>query len=202
MTATGIAPTAAAAKTTLTITANLADSTYTWKLTCEPLGGKHHNRKAACALIAKAGIALFAPVPKDVMCTQIYGGPERVKVTGSVRGKKVNTLFVRSDGCQIARYDRAAALFTIPGTTLLRGLVTLDDQPADGTVIFVSDRRQISVKTSAGEFVVRLPAGTWLGSASAGARSCTPIVVSIPSELPEPAGSEPWIIACRSSSTG
>lgn len=193
---TSAAPAAAATKTALTITADLADGAtpYKWTLTCDPLGGKHPNRKAACALLAKQGRALFAPVPADAACTMIFGGLEQVKIVGLVKGKKVNALFTRTDGCQIARYERAMALFTIPGSVVVRGQVSLDDQPADGTVIFISDRRQVSSKATAGQFAVRLTEGTWLGSASAGARACTPIVITVPGELPPLP-----LIACKSS---
>lgn len=194
-----MAPVSAAARTTLAFTADLADGAkpYGWKLTCDPVGGNHPNRKQACALLAKAGTSLFAPVPKDAACTMIYGGPERVKVTGSVRGKKVNTVFLRSDGCQIARYEKALALFTIPGSTVVRGSLTLDDQPADGIVIFLKDRLQVSAAAMAGQFTVRLRAGTWLGSASIG-RSCTPVTLVIDPLAAPPAA----LIACRSASTG
>jgi hypothetical protein len=192
-----VPPAVAAARTSLTITADLQDgaSAYTWTLTCDPVGGKHPNRKAACAIIAKQGTKLFVPVPPDAACTMIYGGAEQVKVRGTIKGKKVNAVFTRSNGCEIARYDKAQALFTIPGTQVLRGNITLDDQPADGQVIFLSGRRQVNTTAVAGAFAVRLGEGTWLGSSGLG-RSCTPVTVVVPSEPTAP------LIACRTVSTG
>lgn len=193
-----VAPAAsAAARTTLTITAELADAKYSWKLTCDPLGGNHPNKAAACALLKKKGTTLFAPIPDGAVCTEIYGGPEKVRVTGSVRGKKVNTLFVRINGCHIARYDKIAPLVTIPNTQVIRGTVTLDGQPADDAVIFVGTGTPRTVRSTAGAFIVRLPIGTWLGSSGAGV-ACTAVTVEVTGEGEQPTP----VISCRSTSTG
>ena len=44
------------------------------------------------------------PDPGEV-CTQIYGGPESITVTGSVEGEPVTAVVTRVNGCEIARYD-------------------------------------------------------------------------------------------------
>lgn len=190
-------PAIAAARTTLTITADLADGAkpYKWTLTCDPVGGTHPNKKAACALLAKQSTKVFVPVPNDAACTMIFGGPEQVTVAGSVRGKKVKAIFQRSNGCEIARYDKAAPLFTIPGTFVLRGYVTLDEQPADATVLFLNAPKQAKGTATAGVFAIRLTPGTWLGSANIG-RSCAAVTVGIPY-----LEAAPPTIACRSTSS-
>lgn len=45
----------------------------------------------------------------DEVCTQIYGGPERMIVEGVVGGEPVRAEVTRTDGCEIARYDRLSA---------------------------------------------------------------------------------------------
>ena len=52
---------------------------------------------------------LLKPVPSDQMCTMIYGGPQTAKVTGTLRGKDVDAGFSRSNGCEIARWDKLVA---------------------------------------------------------------------------------------------
>jgi hypothetical protein len=47
------------------------------------------------------------PEPDEV-CTQIYGGPERIVVTGTVDGEPVRAEVTRQNGCEIARYDLLA----------------------------------------------------------------------------------------------
>ena len=47
------------------------------------------------------------PEPDEV-CTQIYGGPERILVTGTVAGEPVSAEVTRANGCEIARYDLLA----------------------------------------------------------------------------------------------
>jgi hypothetical protein len=60
----------------------------------------------ACRLLASAGADLFAPVPKDVACNEIYGGPQVAEVRGTFRGRPVNARFNRTNGCEIERWNR------------------------------------------------------------------------------------------------
>lgn len=46
-------------------------------------------------------------------CTQIYGGPETARITGTIDGSVVNRRLSRSDGCGIADWRRAAALIPL-----------------------------------------------------------------------------------------
>jgi hypothetical protein len=83
-----------------------------WTLECGPAGGTHPNAAKACARLASVP-APFRPVPADVVCTQVFGGPEEALVTGTFRGRRVNARFNRTNGCEIARWDRVAVLFPI-----------------------------------------------------------------------------------------
>ena len=49
----------------------------------------------------------LSPEP-DEACTEIYGGPERLVVEGTLDGDAVSKEVTRADGCQIARYDLLA----------------------------------------------------------------------------------------------
>jgi hypothetical protein len=57
-----------------------------------------------CAEIARLLPAL-QPDP-DVACTEIYGGPETITITGTIGGVPIDTTVGRTDGCAIDRYDR------------------------------------------------------------------------------------------------
>lgn len=70
--------------------------TSTIRLDCASRGGPCDR---VVALLPR-----LAPRPDEV-CTQIYGGPERRVVSGTVDGRAVNVEVTRTDGCQIARYD-------------------------------------------------------------------------------------------------
>ena len=87
-----------------------------WTLECDPAGGTHPTPERACARLASLP-APFKPVPKDMMCTQIYGGPEEARVTGTFRGRSVDARFNRVNGCEIARWDRVAVLFPIAASS-------------------------------------------------------------------------------------
>jgi hypothetical protein len=78
-------------------------------LTCDPPGGTHPNPEAACAALV-AGPEALEPVPPDAVCTLIFGGPEQATVVGALAGGDVDAAFDRSNGCEVDRWDRMAAL--------------------------------------------------------------------------------------------
>jgi len=79
------------------------------ELTCDPPGGDHPDPQRACQALADVPDP-FAPPPKGMICTEIYGGPERATVEGTWRGKSVRAEFSRTNGCEIARWDRLRAV--------------------------------------------------------------------------------------------
>lgn len=82
----------------------------TWRLTCSPGGGDHPNPANACAVLAKHGRTALTSVPRDQLCTQVYGGPQTAHVTGTWQGKPVDLRLSRTDGCQIARWNALVGL--------------------------------------------------------------------------------------------
>ena len=60
-------------------------------------------KDGACARVV-ALLPRLSPEP-DEACTQVYGGPERLIVEGTLDGEAVSKEVTRTDGCQIARYD-------------------------------------------------------------------------------------------------
>ena len=68
-------------------------------LTCDPDGGSHPDPAAACAALLENEDAL-EPVSGDVACTEIYGGNQVARITGSAQAS-----FSRANGCEIARWD-------------------------------------------------------------------------------------------------
>lgn len=86
----------------------------TFSLTCDPPGEDHPDPEAACRTLDQLK-SPFAPVPKNVACTEIYGGPQTARVTGTFRGEPVAAEFNRTNGCEIARWDAHAALLVERG---------------------------------------------------------------------------------------
>ena len=72
----------------------------------------------------------FAPVPAGTACAAVYGGPERARVDGTLDGRPLHAAFDRSNSCEIARWDRMAALLG-PGSRDGRapGVKAPPDQP-------------------------------------------------------------------------
>lgn len=84
--------------------------TETWTLTCDPAGGTHPDTAAACAALEAKGKTALPPVPKDRMCTQIYGGPQTAKITGTWNDEPVDASFSRKNGCEISRWTALTGL--------------------------------------------------------------------------------------------
>jgi hypothetical protein len=60
---------------------------------------------AACEAVDALPEDAAAPVPAGAVCTQIYGGPDVVRIEGTLRGKEVDTELTRANGCEIERFD-------------------------------------------------------------------------------------------------
>jgi hypothetical protein len=63
-----------------------------------------------CEKLAKLPVSAFDPVPGDVACTQIYGGPDEARVVGTLRGEPVDAMFKMTNGCEIDRWNRVSFL--------------------------------------------------------------------------------------------
>lgn len=86
-----------------------------WTLRCNPARGTLPRPVLACRKLAAGGSKLFAPLPPNIACTQIYGGPQKARVVGTVAGKRVWTTFTRTDGCQIGRWNALTPWLLPPG---------------------------------------------------------------------------------------
>jgi hypothetical protein len=71
----------------------------------EPAG-----RGSPCAAAATLRPADFEPTPGDVACTELFGGPQTATISGTLAGEQVDARFSRQNGCEIARWDKVAAL--------------------------------------------------------------------------------------------
>ena len=83
--------------------------TKVWTLHC-PSGGTLPDAELACRNLDRLDDP-FGALPKNFACTEIYGGPQVADVQGTFRGKPVNTRFTRTNGCEIARWNRVLFLF-------------------------------------------------------------------------------------------
>lgn len=86
-----------------------------WTLRCNPPRGTLPRRAVACRKLAKGGRKLFSPVPPKAVCTEIYGGPQKARVRGVVAGRRVLTTFTRTNGCEIAHWNRLSPWLLPPG---------------------------------------------------------------------------------------
>ena len=97
-------------KLTLWPTGTNGDS-ITWTLRCEPTGGDHPDAAAACAALTAVQDP-FVKLPPPPRCKEIPGSsPEVAVLEGDVRGRKVRSMFERSNACVAGRWDRIAPVF-------------------------------------------------------------------------------------------
>ena len=88
----------------------------THEIKCERVGPEASS--TVCKGLAGVTPAQFEPVPANVACTEIYGGPGVARVQGTLNGKQVDARFELTNGCEIERWDRNRVL--------------LDDAPSRG----------------------------------------------------------------------
>jgi hypothetical protein len=63
-----------------------------------------------CAAVAAIPEDPGAPVDPATPCTEVYGGPDRLRVIGTLRGESIEAVFTRENGCEIERFDRFGEL--------------------------------------------------------------------------------------------
>jgi hypothetical protein len=76
-----------------------------WTLRCDPAAGTLPRRATACSKLARLAKP-FAPTPKGMACTDIYGGPQQAVITGTFEGRRIWVQLSARNGCEIARWNR------------------------------------------------------------------------------------------------
>jgi hypothetical protein len=71
------------------------------------------RHRAVCRRLTALPASAFAPLPRDVICTEVYGGPQTGRIAGIVRGRRVSARYSRVNGCHIARYDRVRSVLAV-----------------------------------------------------------------------------------------
>ena len=70
--------------------------------------------RRACATARRIAAFLASRPDPNRACSQIFGGPERALVTGTIGGRRVRRAFSRTDGCKVADWRRAMPLLPRP----------------------------------------------------------------------------------------
>jgi hypothetical protein len=68
-----------------------------------------------CAALAEMKAKAFQPTPPKLACTELYGGPQVATVKGTLHGEPVDARFSRTNGCEIARWNRAKTVLKAVG---------------------------------------------------------------------------------------
>jgi hypothetical protein len=75
---------------------------------CEALGADASS--TTCRRLGGLTGEDLAPVPEDMACAQVYGGPAVATVEGTLSGEPVSARFKLTDSCEIERWRRNRAL--------------------------------------------------------------------------------------------
>lgn len=70
-----------------------------------PTEGNPARSEPACERLVEIGGPVRA-VPAGQMCSMIYGGPQTGHISGRWRGRVVNEDYRRTNGCEVARWER------------------------------------------------------------------------------------------------
>ncbi len=104
---------AATASTSVRVTydpdgAQGASPARTVRLTCPS-----ERRAAECRRLRSLPRAAFRPVEPGAICTEIFGGPQTGAIRGTVRGRRVDARYKRTNGCEDARYLRVERILKV-----------------------------------------------------------------------------------------
>jgi hypothetical protein len=80
-----------------------------WTLRCAPAGGTLPRPGIACQKLLGMP-SPFAPLRKDLVCTEQYGGPQVAVISGTFKGNRVWVQLQNRNGCEISRFKRLAFL--------------------------------------------------------------------------------------------
>jgi hypothetical protein len=89
-----------------------AEESRKWTLRCSPAGGTMPRAAATCERLF-AMTKPFAPQRRNLVCTDIFGGPQQAVIAGRYKGERIWTALGLRNGCQIARAKKLA--FLVPG---------------------------------------------------------------------------------------
>ena len=64
----------------------------------------------ACRKARRIARFLASKPSDDRLCDQLYGGPAKARIRGTIGSRTIDRRFSRGDGCEIADWDRAGAL--------------------------------------------------------------------------------------------
>ena len=81
-----------------------------WTLRCDPVGGDHPRRVAACRELGRLGWRAFRPMPKRWRARRSTAARSSRSSAAGSTGAGSGRSLTRVDGCQIARWDRVPSL--------------------------------------------------------------------------------------------
>jgi hypothetical protein len=86
-----------------------------YTLDCADIAGSDHpEAQAACDHLADLEEP-FAPLPADMICAQVFDGPETARVTGRWHGEPVDVQLARNDSCRTTQWASLGPLLPGPG---------------------------------------------------------------------------------------
>ena len=110
-----LATIAAAAPAPVTLTVRYSNGSHVGQVAHLHCRGDHAradgflrtSARPACRRARRIAAFLAAKPDPTRICSQIYGGPQRARITGTIGGRRIDRRFKRTDGCQTADWQRA-----------------------------------------------------------------------------------------------
>ena len=110
-----LATIAAAAPAPVTLTVRYSNGSHVGQVAHLRCRGDHAradgflrtSARPACRRARRIAAFLAAKPDPTRICSQIYGGPQRARITGTIGARHIDRRFKRTDGCQTADWQRA-----------------------------------------------------------------------------------------------
>jgi hypothetical protein len=83
-----------------------------FELRCSPARGTVPHARHACRALAALHDP-FAPVPAGSICAFFVLGPQQARITGALRGERVDALLSLRGSCEVERWRRVRSV--VPG---------------------------------------------------------------------------------------
>lgn len=108
--------------TALDVTIDNGQTQATFRVVCDGTArfegdSAERDAAAACDAVDEAKdrlLTLSDPDREPEMCTEIYGGPDKATITGTIDGEPVDAEVSRHNGCGISDWDRLVPLLGRP----------------------------------------------------------------------------------------
>ncbi|HUR85262.1 MAG TPA: hypothetical protein VMY78_07945 [Solirubrobacteraceae bacterium] len=77
--------------------------------------GRRAPAAQQCSHVRDITSLLIQEPPADRSCSEVFGGPQTVRITGTIGDRRIDRRFRRTNGCEIADFTRVSGALPVAG---------------------------------------------------------------------------------------